>query len=38
MIPAHLDDYWSHERRHGRPDTWASCVLVVEVDRVLHGT
>ncbi len=25
-------------RRYGRPDTWASCVLVIEVDRVLHGT
>ena len=27
----------AYERRYGRPDTWASCVLVIEVDRVLHG-
>ena len=28
----------AYERRFGRPETWASVVLVIEVDRVLHGT
>lgn len=28
----------TYERRYGRPETWATCVLVIEVDRVLHGT
>ena len=27
----------AYERRYGRPDTWGTCVLVVDVDRVLHG-
>lgn len=28
----------AYEVRFGRPDTWATCVLVLEVDRVLHGS
>jgi len=28
----------AYEKRFGRPDTWGTCVLVVEVDRVLHGS
>nr|WP_246299421.1 pyridoxamine 5'-phosphate oxidase family protein [Nocardioides panaciterrulae] len=28
----------AYERRHGNPSTWGDCVLVVEVDRVLHGS
>ncbi len=28
----------AYERRHGSPSTWGDCVLVVEVDRVLHGS
>lgn len=28
----------AYERRFRRPDTWGTTVLVVEVDRVLHGS
>lgn len=44
--PAHIaedrdefeDARAAYEGRFGRPETWATGVLVVEVDRVLHGS
>ena len=44
--PAHLDDdpgllertRAAYAERFGGLDTWGTCVLVVEVDRLLHGS